>query len=115
VYVGAGIIHLLLSLFRGANRPFDATLTTVAYAFGLMILLAVPGCGGLIALVWSLVAVIIGLGESQRCGTGRSAAAVLAPSVLACFCCCGAAGVSLGGLIRALMGARHGGGVRVEL
>ena len=115
VYVGAGIVHLLLSLFRGANRPFDATVTTVAYAFGLMILLAVPGCGGLIAVVWYVVALIIGLGESQRCGTGKSAAAVLAPSVLVCFCCCGSAGLGLGGLLRALMGAKHGGGGHVEL
>ena len=35
IYIGAGVIHLLLMLFKGAGRGFDATLTVVAYASGL--------------------------------------------------------------------------------
>jgi hypothetical protein len=112
VYVGAGLTHLMLSLFRGATRPFDATLTTVAYAFAPMLLLAVPGCGGVIAPVWLVVSLVLGLAMSQRCGVGKAAGAVLAPGVLLC-CCCGVAGLGFGGLLRAMMGARHGG--RVEL
>jgi glycerol-3-phosphate acyltransferase PlsY len=44
----------------GAPRGFDSTLTVVGYAAGIGILQAVPMCGGLIALVWFAVAVIIG-------------------------------------------------------
>jgi hypothetical protein len=93
MYVGAAILHLLLMLFRGSKRPFDATLTAVAYANGLNLLLAVPGCGGLLALVWGLVVLIVGLGEIQRCGSGKAAAAVLAPVALVCVCCCGVLGL----------------------
>ncbi len=92
-YVWAGVFHLLLMLLRGANRGFDATLTAVAYANGLNLLLAVPGCGGILALVWGLVVLVIGLGEVQRCGAGKAAVAVLAPAILACVCCCGAFGI----------------------
>ena len=80
MYVFAAIVHGILLLFRGAPRGFDATLTAVGYAFGLNLLLVVPGCGGFLALVWAAVAMIVGLGETQRCGTGKSTLAVLSPA-----------------------------------
>jgi hypothetical protein len=86
LYVGAGVVHLLLLLFRGAPRGFGATLTAAGYASGLGLLSAVPGCGGLVAAVWSTVVFILGLGATQRCGTGKAAAAVLLPVVLVCAC-----------------------------
>jgi hypothetical protein len=108
MYVGAAILHLLLMLFRGAKRPFDATLTVVAYANGLNLLLAVPGCGGILAGVWGLVVLIIGLGEAQRCGQGRAAAAVLTPAVLVCVCCCAAIGLTAPALLKGLEAAGQG-------
>ena len=95
IYVAAAIVHLLLMLFRGAPRGFDATLTAVAHASGLLLLLAVPGCGSLLALVWGLVSLVVGLGAIQRCGAGKAAAAVLAPFALVCVCCFGAIGLTL--------------------
>lgn len=105
IYVTAAILHLLLLLFRGASRGFDATLTTVAYVNGLNLLLAVPGCGGLLALVWMIVALVIGIAAAHRCGTGRAAAAVLAPAVLVCVCCCGIAGISAPAFLKSLQDA----------
>jgi hypothetical protein len=102
IYVGAAILHLLLMLFRGTKRPFDATLTAVAYANGLNLLLVVPGCGGLIALVWGVVVLVIGLGEIQRCGSGKAAAAVLAPVALVCVCCCAAMGLGAPAFLKAI-------------
>jgi len=89
IYLMAGVIHLVLMLFKGAGRGFGATLTVVGYASGLYLAMAVPQCGGLIALVWYLAVLIIGLGEAQRCGPGKSALAVFAPVLLLCACCCG--------------------------
>jgi hypothetical protein len=108
IYVNAAIVHVLLLLFRGAPRGFDATLTVVGYATGLQLLLAVPGCGGLVAAVWFLVVLIIGLGEAQRCGAGKAAAAVFAPLLLAFLCCCGAivaVGAGSAGFLKALQQA----------
>lgn len=100
IYVAAAIVHLVLMLFKGAGRGFDATLTAVAYASGLSLLLAVPACGGLLAGVWTLVSLVIGLGAIQRCGPGKAAAAVLAPFALVCVCCFGVAGASLAALLK---------------
>jgi hypothetical protein len=94
VYATAGIFHLLLLLVRGAPRGFDATLTVVGYASGLLLLRAVPMCGALFAGVWFLVAAVQGLAEAQRAGTGKAAFAVLAPLLLACICACVAGGIA---------------------
>lgn len=108
LYVGSGLIHAVLTLFRGSRRGFDATLTAVAYAFGLYLLLAVPVCGGLVAPIWFLVVAVVGLGETQRCGPGKAAVAVLAPAVMVCVCCCGALGVGLGGFLKGMDGLPKG-------
>ncbi len=102
IYLAAGFIHLVLLLFKGAGRGFDATLTVTAYASGLYLVMAVPQCGGLIALVWYLAVLIIGLGEAQRCGPGKSALAVFAPLLLLCLCVCGLGVVGGAGAWRAI-------------
>lgn len=102
IFVFAAVVHLLLMLFRGTTRGFDATLTLVAYVSGLSLLLAVPVCGFPLVLVWALVSSIIGLGAVQRCGTGKAAGAVLAPFALVCVCCCGALGLGLPALLKGL-------------
>ncbi|HVO19416.1 MAG TPA: YIP1 family protein [Anaeromyxobacter sp.] len=109
MFILAGLVHVLLLLFKGAQRGFDATLTVVAYSFGVQLLTAVPGCGSLIAFVWQLVIAIIGLGAAHRCGTGKAAAAVLLPLVLLCCCACLGIGLAVGGLGTALQHATQGG------
>jgi hypothetical protein len=108
IYVTAAVVHLLLMLVRGATRGFDATLTTVAYVSGLNLLLAVPACGSLIAIVWSTVALIIGLSVIHRCGVGKAAAAVLAPGLIVCVCACAALGLGLAPFLKGAEEASKG-------
>jgi hypothetical protein len=96
VFLTAGVVHLFLLLLRGAPRGFGATLTVVGYASGVQLIAAapLPLIAPLVAFVWFLVVVVVGLGEAQRCGAGKAAVATLLPGVLGCACCCaGAAGV----------------------
>lgn len=102
IYLVAAVVHLLLLLLKGAPRGFDATLTVSAYAAGLNLLLAIPGCGGIVSMVWWTVVLIIGLGEAQRCGPGKATAAVLAPAVALCLCCCGVIGLGASGMVQGL-------------
>lgn len=108
LFLAAGLIHLFLLLFKGAPRGFDTTLTVVGYAAGVQLVAAapVPGLAFLAAVVWFLVAVIVGLGEAQRCGSGKAAAATLLPGVLFCLCCCG----GLAALTAIVTGAAKSGG-----
>jgi hypothetical protein len=106
IFLAAALFHLVLSLLKSAPRGFDATLTTVAYASGIYLLEALPMCGWMVAAVWFVIATILGLSESQRCGPAKAALAVFSPLLLACLCCCGP--LSVGGLFRGLSGAGGG-------
>jgi hypothetical protein len=105
VYLSAGIFHLLLSLFRGAPRGFEGTLTVVGYASGIYILHVVPGCGGLVAWIWFAVLAITGLAEAHRVPHWKAGLAVLLPVVLLFLCGCFAA-LAVGA---AMFGAAQGG------
>ncbi|HET6437898.1 MAG TPA: YIP1 family protein [Anaeromyxobacter sp.] len=89
IFLGAGIVHLFLMMFRGATRGFEGTLTVFGFSYGLHLLEAVPGCGGIVAFVWQLVVLVIGLAGVHRISTGKAAAAVLLPWILFCCCCLG--------------------------
>lgn len=98
IFVGAAITHLFLMLFGGANRGFEATLRTVCYCQATQLLQVVPLCGGLVASIWGIVVLIIGLSEAHGVGRGIAAAAVLVPLLLVCCCCIGGAFLMFGGI-----------------
>jgi len=102
IYLSAALLHLVLMLLHATPRRFDGTLTAVGYSYGLFALGVVPVCGSLVALVWYLAVLIMGLGETQRCGPGKAALAVFAPVILACLCCCGALGIGGAGALKTL-------------
>ncbi len=104
MFVAAGVIHLLLMMFRGATRGFEATLLVVAFSYGVYLFNAIPEIGGLIALVWQAVILIIGLAAIHRTTTGKSAAAVLVPLVLCCCCAC----IGITAMIMTIVGAAAG-------
>jgi len=106
MFVWAGVVHLFLLMFKGGGRGFQATLTVVAFSYGLDVFAAVPGCGGFIALIWQLVVMIIGLAAIHRADTWKSATAVLAPAILCCCCLLGVGGFATA----ALIGAKASGG-----
>jgi hypothetical protein len=110
IYLSAAILHVLLLLFRGAGRGFDATLTAVAYVSGLWLLGVIPFFGPMVATVWVLVALIIGLGEIHRCGSGKAAAAVLTPLLLVCLCACAVGLVASTAVFKTLQSLDVGGG-----
>ena len=62
----------------------------------------IPGCGGLVGLVYALVLLVIGLSEAHGISRGKSAAAVLVPFVLICCCCAGLFAIVAFGMAGAL-------------
>ncbi len=101
VFIGSGIIHLVLMLLGGAKFGYETTLRTVAYGFGsAQPIGVVPFCGGIIAAVWGIVVAILGLAQMQDTTTGKAAGAVLIPMVL----CCAIIGLAFGAAILAALG-----------
>jgi len=82
LYLSAGVIHLLLLMFGGANHGFGTTVRVFCYGNSPTLFGVVPVIGTLVGGVWSLVVSIIGLREAHDTDTWRVVLAVLIPTVL---------------------------------
>jgi hypothetical protein len=87
-WISGGIYHLMLSILKGASKSYTHTVRVTAYAHAAYFWLIVPGFGGLIVMIVSLVSNIVGLDATHKCGMGKAVAAVLGPVVVFCTCCC---------------------------
>ncbi len=82
----AGIFHVSLWIVGGATHGYEATLRTHAYAAGSTALFQwIPFCGGLIALIWSLVLQVYGFSRVHEIPGGKAAIAVFLPVLLCCM------------------------------
>ena len=102
LFISSAILHLLLMLFGGAPRGFEATFRVRCYAEAASLLRLVPFCGTPIFVIFILVLTIVGLSEAHGIGRGRAAAVVLLPLFFLCCCCVGAIVLAVGGLASAL-------------
>ena len=85
LFVWAALVHVCLMLLGGANKTFETTFRALSFAYGATALLAIiPCCGGLIALIWGLIADCIGISRSHETDTGRAVMAVILPVIVCC-------------------------------
>src|SRR5205085_1767238 len=106
VFVGAGVVHLLLMLFGGAKRGFEATLRVRCYCEAAAVLNILPFCGVFLQMALLVVLLVIGLSAAHGTSRGVAAAAVLLPMVLVC-CCCGFLIFAFASAIMAALGQVH--------
>jgi len=84
LFVGAGILHLLVALIiKPADTGFEATFRVVSYANVTELVSWVPVLGPLVATVASIVLSIIGVREVHETTTGKAALVVLIPAAVA--------------------------------
>lgn len=84
VFIQAAILHLMLLLVGGPNNGFEATTRVCSYAQVSQLAQAVPFCGGLLSLGWSLILLITGLAAVHNTSRGKAAVAVVLPVVICC-------------------------------
>jgi hypothetical protein len=104
VFIGAAIVHGGLALFGGANRSFAVTVRALAYTASPQLLGIFPVVGPLIAGVWVLALEIVGIARVHNTSYGKSAAAVLAPTLCLCVCVLGLIAIAGAVLAKVLMG-----------
>ena len=84
-FIFSGLVYLSLILVGGANKTFETTFRVISFSQGSTApLQLVPCCGGLVALVWFLVANCIGVARTHGIDTGRATLAVLLPVIVCC-------------------------------
>ena len=82
LFVGTAVYHVGLVIVGGASKGFGGTLRVVCYAWSPEILLVVPALGHLLAFVWCLVLIVVGIREVHGTSTARAAAALILPLLL---------------------------------
>ncbi len=84
-FIFGGLVHMSLMLVGGAKKTFETTFRVISFSQGSSApLQLVPCCGGLVALVWCLVANCIGIARTHEIDTGRATLAVLLPVIVCC-------------------------------
>jgi hypothetical protein len=78
-----GCAHLVLVLSTPQRRSFGHTYRVVLYGMGPQALAAIPICGGHVAHIWSIVAIILGIREVHQTPGWLAALAVLWPLAFA--------------------------------
>ena len=89
--VVAFVIHLFLMMIEAGERGFDATLRVACYATTSLLAVAVPVFGGLAAMVWWVVLMVLGIATVHRTSYEKATLGVVLPFVLCCASCCGLA------------------------
>ena len=91
-WISGGLQHLTLMIFKGATKPYTASVRVAAYSHAYYLWMMVPflgyALGWLPAMIFSIIGSIVGLDETHKCGTGKAALAVFLIPVLLGICCC---------------------------
>jgi hypothetical protein len=83
-FIMAGIYHLLLTLLGGATKGYEGTYKVICYSHAAEIISVVPCVGPIAAIVWYLIASIIGLQKVHQTEGWKAAVAMLVPYIV-CF------------------------------
>jgi hypothetical protein len=82
LFIGAGILHLLVMLIVGSrNSGFEATFRVVAYSAVTSFVSWIPFIGGILSL-YGIYLGIVGIREVHNTTTGRAALVVLIPAAV---------------------------------
>lgn len=90
LFLGAGVMHLLLRLWGAGGRGFQATVRVQAYAHFPQLMGWIPLIGG-VASIWQVVLFGMGASKVHRASPGRVVGAILTPILLVALCGCGLA------------------------
>ncbi|MCX8116803.1 MAG: YIP1 family protein [Desulfobacterota bacterium] len=82
IFIGSAITHLCLIIVGGNRKGFQTTFRVISYSYCGQLFNVVPFIGNLIASVYMIVLIIIGVREGHRITTGKAAFAVLLPLIV---------------------------------
>ncbi|MFA5794596.1 MAG: YIP1 family protein [Candidatus Brocadiia bacterium] len=85
LFIWGGILHLSLMILGGTKNGFEATFRSLCYSYSPFILCLLPICGVIVAGIWMIVLVIIGLRETHQSPTWKAVVGYFMPIVL-CIC-----------------------------
>ncbi len=107
LFVGAAIYHvsfLIVGATKDSTSGFEGTFRTVAYSSVSNLANIIPFVGGLAAVVWGLILMVMGAVRMHRTTQGKAIAGILIPLLFCCLCIGVVAALVIGGLAAAFAG-----------
>ncbi|HKC25883.1 MAG TPA: YIP1 family protein [Thermoanaerobaculia bacterium] len=89
LFIWSAILHVCLMMVGGLSAStsgFDGTFRVSCYSSVADLAQAIPLLGGLVAAIWKIVLVVMGIVALHRTTQGKAIAAVLIPLVVCCGC-----------------------------
>ena len=107
LFIGAAIYHvsfLVVGATKDSTTGFEGTFRVVAYSSVSNLANVIPFVGGLAAIVWNLILMVMGAMKMHRTTQGKAVAGVLIPLLLCCVCIFAVVALVIGGLAAAFAG-----------
>jgi predicted Zn finger-like uncharacterized protein len=82
MFIKAGVIHILMLIFKDGKGGFGGTFRTIAYGQSTKVLSLIPFLGGVVGWFWNFIIVIVGLKEMHKTSHLKAAVAVFAFIIL---------------------------------
>ncbi len=82
-FIQAGVLHVILMMLGGARRGFETTYRVVCFSLGSSVLIYVIPCVSyVVAPIFMLIALIVGLSRAHEISGGKAALAIFAPVLI---------------------------------
>lgn len=89
LFIGSAIFHvsfMIVGALSGSKSQFEGTFRAVSYSSIAHIAYVIPIVGGLVALVWRIYLMMLGVQQLHRTTQGKALMGILLPIVLCCAC-----------------------------
>lgn len=104
LFIGSAIFHvafMVVGALSGSKSQFEGTFRVVSYSSIAHIALVIPFLGGLVALVWRVYLMMLGVQQLHRTTQAKALMGILLPLLLCCVCGIIAAVVGVAAFARA--------------
>jgi hypothetical protein len=92
---------MIVGALSGSKSQFEGTFRVVSYSSIAHIALVIPFLGGLVALVWRIYLMMLGVQQLHRTTQSKALMGILLPLLLCCVCAAVAAVLGVAVLARA--------------
>ncbi|MEO8585756.1 MAG: YIP1 family protein [Acidobacteriota bacterium] len=89
LFIGTAIFHVSLMIvgaLSGSKSQFEGTFRVVSYSSIAHIALVIPFLGGLVALVWRIYLMMLGVQQLHKTTQAKALLGILLPLLLCCVC-----------------------------
>jgi hypothetical protein len=89
LFIGTAIFHvsfMIVGALKGSRSGFEGTFRAVSYSSIAHIAYLVPFIGGLVALVWRIFLMVLGVQQLHRTTQGKAVLGILLPVAICCVC-----------------------------